>query len=75
MAERASVSRTTLQKAEKGDPGVSMGIYARILFVLGLIDRLADLADIRTDELGLDLEEERLPERIRRGRPHRKDED
>ena len=35
MAERASISRTTLSKVEKGDPGVSMGIYARVLFVLG----------------------------------------
>lgn len=75
MAERASISRTTLHKVEKGDPGVSMGIYARVLFVLGLIESLADLADVRTDELGLGLEEERLPERIRRSRPHRKDDD
>lgn len=75
MAERASISRTTLQKAEKGDPGVSIGIYARVLFVLGMIDRLADLADVRRDDLGLDLEEERLPQRIRRSRPRREDED
>jgi DNA-binding XRE family transcriptional regulator len=26
MAERASISRTTLNKVEKGDEGVSMGI-------------------------------------------------
>ena len=40
MAERASVSRTTLNKVEKGDPGVSLGIYATLLFVLGLVDRI-----------------------------------
>ena len=58
MAERASVSRTTLNKVEKGDPGVSLGIYATVLFVLGLSDRLGDLADIRNDSVGLELEEE-----------------
>ena len=68
MAERTSVSRTTLNKVEKGDPGVSLGIYATVLFVLGLSDRLADLADIRTDSVGLELEEENLPQRIRRSK-------
>lgn len=65
MAERASISRTTLNKIEKGDPGVSLGNYATVLFVLGLADRLGDLADIRADDVGLELEEERLPKRIR----------
>jgi DNA-binding XRE family transcriptional regulator len=65
MAARASISRTTLGKIEKGDPGVSLGIYATVLFVLGLAERLGDLADIRTDTVGLALEEERLPQRIR----------
>lgn len=65
MAERASISRTTLNKVEKGDPGVSLGNYANVLFVLGLAERLGDLADVRTDTVGLELEEERLPQRIR----------
>lgn len=68
MAERASISRTTLNKVEKGDPGVALGNYANVLFVLGLAERLSDLADVRTDTLGLELEEERLPQRIRRPR-------
>lgn len=68
MAERASISRTTLSKVEKGDPGVSLGAYATVLFVLGLIDRLGELADPRHDSVGLELEEERLPERIRHPR-------
>src|SRR4051812_1839814 len=65
MAQRASISRTTLNKVEKGDPGVSLGIYATVLFVLGIVDRLADLADSRHDAVGLELEEEHLPKRIR----------
>jgi transcriptional regulator with XRE-family HTH domain len=65
MAERAFITRPTLRKVERGDPGVSLGIYATILFVLGLTPHLADLADARTDDIGLQLEEERLPKRIR----------
>src|ERR1035438_2557741 len=67
-AERASISRTTLVKIEKGEPGVAIGNYAVVLFVLGMTDRLADLADPRNDAVGLQLEEEHLPQRIRRPR-------
>lgn len=49
-----------------------MGNYARVLFVLGLADRLAELADVRTDTVGLELAEDELPQRIRRPRPSRK---
>lgn len=66
MAERASVSRMTLHKIEKGDAGVSLGNYATVLFVLGLHDGLERLADIKNDPVGQDLEEEQLPQRIRR---------
>ena len=63
-AERASISRTTLVKIEKGDPGVALGLYATVLFVLGMVERLAELADPTNDAVGLRLEEERLPQRI-----------
>lgn len=65
LAERASISRTTLSKIEKGNPQVSLESYAIVIFVLGMIDRLADLVDVKYDELGLTLEEEHLPQRIR----------
>jgi hypothetical protein len=65
LAERASISRTTLNKVEKGDPGVSLGAYATVLFSFGMIDRLAEIADPRNDAVGMELEEEQLPQRIR----------
>ncbi len=71
MAERASISRTTLSKVEKGEPGVSIGTYATVLFTLGLADRFASLADTNTDAVGRELEEERLPQRIRHSRKAR----
>jgi transcriptional regulator with XRE-family HTH domain len=66
MAERMMVTRTTLRKVEKGDAGVSMGIYATALFIVGMTQRLYELADVRDDLVGQQLEEERLPKRIRR---------
>ena len=68
MAERAFIVRSTLQKVEQGDPSVSLGTYATILFILGLGDRLGTLAEPSTDSLGLQLEEERLPKRVRRSK-------
>jgi hypothetical protein len=54
-----------LQKVEEGDPGVSLGVYATVLFILGLSERIADLADVATDQVGLQLDEDRLPQRVR----------
>lgn len=65
MGQRAGISRMTLLKIEKGDPGVSLGSYATVLFVLGMTERLAELVDPKHDRLGRDLEDERLPQRIR----------
>ena len=65
LAERAFVGRNTITRVERGDPGVALGIYATVLFVLGLADRLATLADPTTDQVGLTLAEERLPIRAR----------
>lgn len=65
LAERATISRMTLHRIEKGDPSVSLGGYATVLFTLGMADRLADVADPSHDSVGLALEEEHLPKRIR----------
>lgn len=64
MAERAFISRGTLYKVERGHPSVSMGVYATVLAILGLVDRLGDVADRRDDQLGLDIDEDRLPKKI-----------
>lgn len=67
-AQRAFIARSTLVKVEKGDPGVAVGSYATLLFVLGMTERLAELADPKHDAVGLQLEEEHLPQRIHRPR-------
>ena len=65
MAERANISRATLTRVEKGDPSVSIGIYASVLFVLDLTSQLSKLADPGIDELGRMLEEQHLPKKIK----------
>jgi DNA-binding XRE family transcriptional regulator len=65
MAERAGVSKATYQRLEKGDPTVAFGAYAMVLFVLGFGDVFAELADNSHDQLGLSLEEQYVPKRVR----------
>jgi transcriptional regulator with XRE-family HTH domain len=65
MAERAFITRKTLGRVERGDAAVSLGIYASVLFVLGMVERVADLVDPATDRMGVVLEDENLPRRIR----------
>jgi transcriptional regulator with XRE-family HTH domain len=68
MAARLFVSRDTLWRLERGDPTVALGTFVTAAFVLGLHDRLANLAAPASDEVGLKLDEHRLPQRIRRPR-------
>ena len=63
FAERMGVSRDTLYRLEKGDPGISLGTYLRALRVLGLDQDLELVA--RDDVLGRKLQDEKLPRRRR----------
>lgn len=63
IATRAFISRGTLARVESGDPAVSFGIYASVIQALGLIRSLDDI--LIDDPVGADLENDRLPQRIR----------
>jgi transcriptional regulator with XRE-family HTH domain len=65
LAIRAGTSASSITRLERGDPGVGIGTLANALVVLGLVERLADLVDVRKDDLGLALITESGP---RRGR-------
>jgi hypothetical protein len=65
VAERASTSRPTLSRLEKGDPSVSIGIYAAVLQALGLLEDLSLLADPARDSVGQQLMTAALPRRAR----------
>lgn len=72
LAARAGTSTSTIARLEKGDAGVGIGTLSDILVVFGLVDRLADLVEIRKDDLGLALDAERLPQRGRSSASARK---
>jgi transcriptional regulator with XRE-family HTH domain len=65
LAQRMMVSLDTLQRLERGDPGVSLGVVATALWTLGLVERLAVLASPDQDTVGKTEELKRLPKRAR----------
>jgi transcriptional regulator with XRE-family HTH domain len=65
MAERTNVTAVTITKIEKGNPSVSFGTYATVVFVLGMIDKLQNLLDLSEDIVGKRLMEKLRPKRVR----------
>lgn len=68
VAQRADVSRPTLNKVEQGDPSVTIGTYLRVLSVLGLEKDIAQVA--ADDRVGRRLQDAAL--RVPRRAPKRK---
>lgn len=66
LAERAGISRSTLQKIERGDPGVSIGAVMSVMQSLGQLDHIAEAFDPLSTDLGRLRSAESLPDRIRR---------
>lgn len=68
VSERANISRPTLLAIEKGMPGVAIGSYAQVLFVLNLEKDLLKVA--ADDILGRKLQDadliikERAPKKV-----------
>jgi transcriptional regulator with XRE-family HTH domain len=58
VSERAGISRPTLVAIEKGQPGVSIGSYAQVLFILNLEKDLLKVAE--DDKLGRKLQDAEL---------------
>ncbi len=65
LADGAGVTLPTIRRLEKGNPGVSLATLAMVLVVLGEGKRLANLLDIGGDDVGLLLENQQLPQRVR----------
>lgn len=64
MAERMMVNPKTVDRMEKGDPALGIGIIATALWVLGMHRRLAELVAPQTDNIALQEDLKRLPRRI-----------
>ncbi|MBW8830970.1 MAG: XRE family transcriptional regulator [Burkholderiales bacterium] len=55
-AQRLGVSAPTLIRMEQGDPGVSAGIYATALWLMGRVQALPELADPNNDRGALEMD-------------------
>ncbi len=53
-AQRIGVSEPTLMRMEKGDPSVSMGVYATALWLMGRAQAIADVAAPEHDQGALE---------------------
>ncbi len=58
VSERAGISRSTLIKIERGNEGVAIGNYFRVLAILGFEKDLLEVA--QDDELGRMLQDAKL---------------
>lgn len=65
LARLAHTSRRTIQRIEMGEPGVGIGIFASVLFILQLESDLKMIASPDRDDLGNFLMTRNLPDRIR----------
>jgi DNA-binding XRE family transcriptional regulator len=66
LASKIGVERHTVADAEKGSPSTAVAVYAGLLWVLGLVDQLAAVADPINDAEGQALAMSREPKRARR---------
>ncbi len=65
LAEGAGINVSTVRRLESGDHGISLGVLAMVLVVLGEPSRLGSLLDVAKDEVGLMLDTQNLPQRVR----------
>jgi len=68
VAQKIGTSRYSVADAEKGKPSTGIAVYAALLWTYGLVDRLSDLADRGTDDVGTRLALAREPARARHRR-------
>jgi len=67
LAARARVSRSTITRIERGDPGVAMGSWVMVLEQLGLLHAFRDALDPERDAKGEFVRSTRARQRARLG--------
>ena len=53
VAQKIGTGTRSVMQAERGHPGTGVAVYAALLWVYGLLDPLAALADPQDDRVGL----------------------
>ena len=69
MSEQTLISVPTLRKVEKGSPSVSLGIFLQVLWTLQLHTGFESIADPKKDDVGIQKEQARLPEKVHSDKP------
>ena len=72
VAEMVGVSQATIKRVEAGEPSVKFGIYYAIAEVFQLEESVV-FADPERDAIGMTLEKQRMPQRIRNKKDKRLD--
>jgi transcriptional regulator with XRE-family HTH domain len=67
FAKRVGISRATLHRLEKGDPGISLNTLAMALQALGRLETLRDIVDPAKDDVAIMQMRAQAPKRI--GKP------
>lgn len=62
VSERASITRDTLRRIERGEPGVSWGNVGQVLRAIGALDGVVDAVDPLHSDIGR-LRAGKLPKR------------
>ena len=65
LADGAGINVSTVRRLESGDHGISLGVLAMVLLVLGEPSRLGNIIDAAQDDVGLLLDTQNLPQRVR----------
>jgi transcriptional regulator with XRE-family HTH domain len=65
LAERANVSRETIQRAEKGTPSCAIGTMFELAFLVGIKLFDSELPSIQSQHASIDNQIALLPSRIR----------
>lgn len=68
LSQNMFVTTKTIRRVEAGDPGVSFGVYANALFVLGLSDCLSDIAAPENDSFANWQQKQKAPKRVRKNK-------
>jgi len=71
MAARMMVNLKTVQRLEKGDPAVGVGIVMTALWILGMHRRLGEMVTPESDKTGLQEDINNLPRDFRKARKPR----
>ena len=65
LAQRMDTSVSTIRRMEDGNPGTALHTFLRALHVLGRLEDMVKIMALDQDNLGLELTQQQLPQRVR----------